>query len=152
MYLCVLFIWIQSSSVCFAYSSWSFRVFPLLNIMLEAYKEATFLSFAGSCCGNCGPLYAKVSSPQYTAFGNQLSRSLGFLIVYGMLLSLNISFIIREDMPLGIWKAQSLAAECFLRECLLSLVCLKVRHSLRCNHYGINVKTSHVVCWFFCKT
>ena len=73
--------------------------FYCLILCLKLTRELLFFIFAGSCCHNCGPLYAKVSSPQYTVFGNQLSRSLRFLIVYGMFLSLNISFTIGGDIP-----------------------------------------------------
>ena len=56
-----------------------------------------FFIFAGSCCHDYSPLYTIISSPQYTAFGNRLLRSLGFLMVYGIFLSLNVSFIIGGD-------------------------------------------------------
>ena len=70
-----------------------------LMLCSKLTRELLFFIFASSCCHNCGPLYAKVSSPQYTVFGNQLSRSLGFLIVYEMFLSLSISFMIGGDIP-----------------------------------------------------
>ena len=40
-----------------------------INVLLEAHLGAFFI-FVDSCCHNCGPLYAIVSSPQYTVFGN----------------------------------------------------------------------------------
>ena len=45
-----------------------------------------------------------------------------------------------------------LSVQNFLYQCLLSLVCLKVCRGLRCNHFDPDLKTSHVVCGFFCKT
>ena len=85
----------------------------LLNILLEIFHCLIFHCFifhclifhwyipifAGSCCNNCGRFYAKVSSSQYTVFGNRLSISLRFLIVYGVFVRLNISFIIDGDKP-----------------------------------------------------
>ena len=45
-----------------------------------------------------------------------------------------------------------LSVKNFLYQCLLSLVCLKVCRGVRCNHFDPDLKTSHVVCGFFCKT
>ena len=75
------------------------RSFHSLIFCLKLTRELLFFIFPGSSCHNCGPLYAILSSPQYTVFGNRLSRSFEFLIVYGMFLSLNISFIIVGDIP-----------------------------------------------------
>ena len=88
--------------------------FYCLILCLKLTRELLFFIFAGSCCHNCGPLYAKVSSPQYTVFGNQLSRSLRFLIVYGMFLSLNISFIIGGDIPFRHLKISTIGCWIFL--------------------------------------
>ena len=71
--------------------------FHCLFFCLKLTRELLFFIFAGICYHNCGPLYAKVSSPHYTVFGNRLLRSLGFLIIYGMFLSLNMSSIIGGD-------------------------------------------------------
>ena len=99
-WLCVFYLYeSQSSDVYFTYSTQAFGVFPQLNNLLEAHKGATFLYFRRELLPNYGLLYAIVSSPQYTVFGNRLSRSLRFLIVYGMFLNLNISFIIGGDKP-----------------------------------------------------
>ena len=128
--------------------------FHSLMFCLKLIRELLFFIFAGSCCHNCGLLYAIVSSPQYTVFGNWLSRFLGFRLVYGIFFSLNISFIKGEDTPFRNLKL--LIISCWIYEyiykCLLSLAFLKVHNSSRCNHYDINVKACHVVCWFFCET
>ena len=49
-------------------------------------------------------MYTIVSSAQYTVFGNSLSRSLKFLMVYGIFLSLKISSVIGEDTPFRDFK------------------------------------------------
>ena len=132
----------QSPNVSFLNSKWAFKVFHSLMFYLKLTRELLFSIFAGSYCHSCGPLFVLVSSPQYTVFGNWLSTSLGFFMVYGIFLSINISFYI--DLS-DIWKSQSWDAEYFSYECLLSLVCLKVRESSRCNHYDITAKTSQFV-------
>ena len=99
--LCVRFIYINPNPPMYVLHTRHEHLgsFHCLIFCLKLTRELLFFIFAGSCCYNCGPLYAKVSSPQYTIFGNRLSRSLKFLIVYGMFLSLNISFIIGGDIP-----------------------------------------------------
>ena len=78
-----------------------FGFFRSLMFCLKFTREllATFFIFTGSCCYNCGTLYAIISRPQYTVFGNWVSKSLGFLMVYGIFLNLYISFIIGGDIP-----------------------------------------------------
>ena len=90
-----------------------------------------FFIFAGSCCHDYGPLYTIISSPEYTAFGNRLLRSLGFLMVYGIFLSLNISFIIGGDRHFRYLKILIISCwfEYFLFECLVSPPCSIVLHS-----------------------
>ena len=46
--------------------------FHSLIFCLKLTRELLFFIFAGSCCHNCGSLYAIVSSPRYTVFGNRL--------------------------------------------------------------------------------
>ena len=57
-----------------------------------------FFYFWGSCCYNYYPWYDIVSSTQCMALGTWLSRPLRFLVVHGIFLSINISFIIGEDL------------------------------------------------------
>ena len=65
------------------------------------------------------------SSMQYMVSDYWLLKFLGFLMVFGMFLNINISSIIERDL-LDIWNSQSLAAEYFFYECVLNLVCSKV--------------------------
>ena len=74
--------------------------FHSLMFCLKLTRDLFFFIFAGSSCHNCGPAYAIVSSPLHTVFGKRLSRFFGFLIVYGMFFSPNISFIIGGDILL----------------------------------------------------
>ena len=57
--------------------------FHSLMFYLKLIRKLLFFIFAGSCCHNCVPLCFIASSPQYTFFGNWLSRSLDFLWYMG---------------------------------------------------------------------
>ena len=93
--------------------------------------------FSGSCCQNCDPLHVVISSPRCTFIFNWLSRSLRFLIGYGIFPTTNILLIIGRDRPfrhLQIW-----INSCWIFLIwILSLVFLKVCSS-RCNHCSIIV-------------
>ena len=96
--------------------------FHCLMFCLKLTRELLFPIFAGSCCHNCGPLYAIDSSPQYTVVGNWLLRFIIFFILYEIFLNLSISFLTGVDRPLRHLKVQLLVAIYFLNECVLSLV------------------------------
>ena len=102
------------SNLCFETQHEYVGFFHSLMFCLKFTRDVPFIVFVSSCCHNCGPLYAVVSSPQNTVFGNWLSRSLGFLMVYGIFLSLNISFIIGRDMPFRNLKISIITCWIFL--------------------------------------
>ena len=117
----------------------------LFQTYLESFHNVTFCSkltrellffiFAGSCCHDCGLVYAIISSKQYTTFGNRLSRYLGFLMVYGIFLSLDISFIIGGQ---SFQIFENLNHQ-LLIGILLSPVCSNVCNSSTINHFYIIV-------------
>ena len=120
------FIYMNPNRPMYVSHTWNEHLgfFHCLILCLKLRRELLFFIFAGSCCHNCGPLYAKISSPQYTVFGKQLSRSLGFLIVCRMFLSLNKSFIIGGDISFRHLKISIISCWIFLtwmftKSCLL---------------------------------
>ena len=125
--------------------------FHSLMFSSELTRELLFFIFAGSYCHNCGLCMLQFQVRNTRSLAADYRDPFRFIMVYGIFLSLNISFIIGTDIPFRHWKSQSLAGQYFLYGCLLSLVCSKVRHRSRHNHCDIHLNTSHVVFWFFYK-
>ena len=112
-----------NSSVCFIYMNPNTQMYSLqtrhehlgsfhsLMFCLKFTREKIFFIFAGNCWHNwC----AVVSSQQCLDFSNWLSRSLGISLVYGIFLSLNISFKIVGDTPFRHLKISIISCWIFL--------------------------------------